>query len=117
MKGLIAAVLIALALPTAAAERDYQDPWCFQHKGETEVVMADRSRVDCLTGTHAIEFDFGSKWAEAIGQSLGYAFETGKRAGIVIIARDSREYTKWIKLNSVIDYNKLPIDTWLIKAY
>ena len=34
----------------------YQKLWC-EGKGKTEVVQADKTRVDCLTNTHAIEFD------------------------------------------------------------
>jgi len=29
--------------------------------------LPDKTRIDCLTTTHAVEHDFGSKWAEAIG--------------------------------------------------
>jgi hypothetical protein len=43
------------------------------------VVLPDGTRCDCLTDTHAIEFDFGNKWAEAIGQSAYYALQTGKK--------------------------------------
>lgn len=50
-----------------------------------EYTLADRARVDCLTATHAIEFDFAPKWAESVGQSLYYALKTGKRPGVVLI--------------------------------
>jgi hypothetical protein len=43
-----------------------------------------------VTDTHAIEYEFSKKWHEAIGQSLGYAFETNKRAGIVLIVEKKR---------------------------
>ena len=45
-----------------AAEKDYQREYC---KGIMEFRLPDRTRVDCLTEDHAIEFDFGKKWAEA----------------------------------------------------
>jgi hypothetical protein len=32
-----------------------------------------------VTDTHAIEFDFGNNWAEAIGQSAYYSFQTKKK--------------------------------------
>lgn len=94
-------------------EKHYQAEWC-KGRGKTEVVLPDRTRVDCLTKTHAIEFDFGKKWQEAIGQSLYYSFQTGKRAGVVLIIRKPKHYKYWIRLNSTIDHFKLPIDTWLI---
>jgi hypothetical protein len=50
-----------------------------------EYVLDDKTRVDCLTDTLAVEVDFAQKWAEAVGQSLYYAYKTGKKPGIVLI--------------------------------
>ena len=41
--------------------------------------MPDGTRCDILTDTHAIEVDFANKWAQAIGQSLNHAMQTGKK--------------------------------------
>ena len=73
---------------------------------------SDRTRCDCLTDDYAIEFDFGKKWAEAIGQSLYYSLQTGKQAGIVLILEDPKDYKYWIRLNTTIDHFGLPIKTW-----
>jgi hypothetical protein len=110
----IAATLAASRAAIAAPERYYQEKWC---QGVTEHVLHDRTRVDCLTETHAIEYDWGTKWAQSLGQSLGYAFETSKRAGIVLILEDKQDYKYWIKLNSIIEYYRLPIDTWKIEVW
>lgn len=96
-------------------EKFYQANWCADHNGQVEYVLPDRTRVDCLTDTHAIEFDFGSKWAEAIGQSLYYSLQTGKRAGIVLIIEQPAHRKHWIRLNSTIDHFKLPIDAWMVE--
>lgn len=76
--------------------------------------MPDQTRCDCVTPTHAIEFDFGKKWAEAIGQSLYYALQTGKKPGIVLILETPADYKYWIRLNTVIDQFSLPIDAWKV---
>ena len=47
-------------------EKWYQERWCRERGGQIEVVLPDKTRCDCVTVTHAIEFDFGSNWAEAI---------------------------------------------------
>jgi len=114
MKCSLITILLILIAGKAIAqpEKYYQEKYC---KGVTEYVLHDRTRVDCLTEDHAIEYDFGKKWHQAIGQSLGYAFETGKKAGIVLIINKDSHYKYWIKLNSVIDHYKLPIDTWIIR--
>lgn len=95
-------------------EKWYQKQWCDHAGGQVEVVLPDQTRCDCLTTTHAIEFDFGSKWAEAIGQALYYSLQTGKKAGIVLILETPADYKYWIRLNSTIDYHELSIDAWKI---
>jgi hypothetical protein len=65
-------------------------------------VLPDGTRCDCLTDTHAIEFDFGNKWAEAVGQSAYYALQTQKKAGIVLILESPKDIKFWIRLNSTI---------------
>ena len=99
------------------SEKWYQSKWCHENGGRKEVVLADKTRCDCLTNTHAIEFDFGDKWAEAIGQSLYYSLQTGKKAGIVLILESSGDYRYWIRLNSTIKHFNLPIDTWTVKEF
>jgi len=79
---------------------------------QSEVILPDKTRCDCLTEKHAIEFDFGAKWAESIGQVLYYSIQTGKRAGVVLILEKPDDYKYWIRLNRVIDHFGLAIDTW-----
>lgn len=112
-------ILIVLLPSLADAKRDhperwYQQQWCEQQGGQTEVVLPDRTRCDCLTSTYAVEFDFGNKWAEAIGQALHYAIQTGKKAGIVLILEKEKDRKYWIRLNTIIQHYDLPIDTWQI---
>jgi hypothetical protein len=68
-----------------------------------------------VTDTHAIEFDFGNNWAEAVGQSAYYALQTGKKAGIVLILETMKYRKYWIRLNTTIDNFNLPINTWSIE--
>jgi hypothetical protein len=95
-------------------EKWYQKKWCEEQKGRVEVVLPDGTRCDCVTATHAIEFDFGSNWAEAVGQSSYYSIQTGKKAGIVLILETRKDRKYWIRLNTTIEHFKLPIDTWCI---
>lgn len=77
-------------------EKDYQKVWCDAHCGTTEVILSDRARVDCVTATHAIEFDFAPKWAESIGQSLYYGYALNKKPGIVLIIENADKDQKYI---------------------
>lgn len=95
-------------------ESYYQDMWCEEQNGEVEVTMSSGARADCITETHAVEFDFGDKWAEAIGQSLHYAQQTNKRAGIVLILEQVEDERFWERLKLTIRDTRLPIDVWFI---
>jgi hypothetical protein len=114
-------LLILLIIPSLALARHnhpekwYQEKWCYENGGQVEVRLPDKTRCDCLTETHAIEFDFGPKWAEAIGQALYYGLQTGKKPGIVLIIEKEGDYKYWLRLNSTIQHFKLPIDTWPIR--
>lgn len=105
----------ALAKPksTFFYEKDYQNAWCSTHHGQQEVVLSDKARIDCLTQTHAIEFDFAKKWAESIGQALYYAQATHKKAGIVLIVENATKDQKYLdRVKAVADlYN---ITLWTI---
>lgn len=105
-------IILILAAPSFAAERDYQTVWCNEQGGIIEYRLHDNSRVDCLTDTHAVEFDFAKKVYEAVGQSLYYAAETGKRPGIVLIVEKERDLQHLRRL--VILCLKHDIDFWLM---
>jgi hypothetical protein len=85
------------------------------YRGQVEVVLPDGTRCDCVTDTHAIEFDFGDHWSEAVGQSAYYAIQTGKKAGIVLILETMKDRKYWIRLNTTIEHFNLPIDTWNVE--
>lgn len=77
-------------------EKHYQTELCNKLGGEMEVVLKDKTRVDCLTDEYAIEVDFAKKWAEGIGQSLYYAEMTGKKPaiGLIMIKDSDSRYLK-----------------------
>jgi hypothetical protein len=107
--------LLLLKTTTATAkkyEKEYQEEWCSKNNGQVEITLPDQTRCDCITKKNAIEFDFGKKWAEAIGQSLYYSLQTGKRAGIVLILETPKDRKFWLRLNTTINQYNLPIDTW-----
>ena len=94
-------------------EKEYQNYWCGANGGVTEVILPDKARVDCVTKTHAVEFDFAKKWAESIGQSLYYGEQLHKKAGIVLISENGLSDEKYIKrVKSVANYHN--IDLWII---
>ena len=99
--------LIALFANFAySSENDYVNKYC---KGEIEVILKDSTRVDCLTFKSAIEYDYGYKWYEAIGQSLHYAMFTGRRAGVVLIIAPS-EIRFYHRAKALVEHYNLPID-------
>lgn len=86
---------------TKFKEKDYVAAYC---KGEIDFVLPDKTRVDCLSDEYAIEFDFGKKWAEAIGQSLYYAKMTGKKPAIALILNSPKD-KRFIERINTVDKN------------
>ena len=72
------------------AESDYVLEYC-PYDSKVEYVLEDRTRVDCLTDAHAVEFDWCNKWAEAVGQALYYARSTGRMPVVVLICKPGEE--------------------------
>ncbi len=85
--------IVLLSTTTAHAkhkmfEREYVSQYC---NGAIEYVLPGRTRVDCLTDEYAIEFDFAPKWAEALGQSLHYAYLTHRNPAIYLILESKKD--------------------------
>lgn len=94
--------LITYSAPALAAKRlyseaTYQKAWCEKRGGITEYVLSDKARVDCLTPTLAVEFDFANKWAECIGQALYYGRQTNRQAACVLIMERGEKDLKYLK--------------------
>lgn len=72
----------------------YQDKYC---EGQKELVLEDNTRVDCLMGEYAVEFDFADKWAECIGQALFYAKMTNKKPACFLIIENTEKDLKYLQ--------------------
>jgi len=94
-------------------EADYVFANC---KGIIEYKLEDKTRVDCLTDEYAFEYDWGYKWAEAIGQSLHYARVTGRKAGIVLILKGQKDEKYLHRTAKIIDAYSLPIHLRYIRT-
>jgi len=88
----------------------------FIKDAKLEYTLWDKTRVDALTSTHAIEADWSYKWAEAIGQSLYYAEVTGKKPGIILLIKDEAKEQKYIYRCQTVA-NKHGIEIWLIETH
>jgi len=114
---MITAMLLTAA--SAMTESDYRSALCGSADYRQEVSMPNGTKADCVSETHAIEIDFAQKWAEAIGQSLNYAAETGKPPGVILICKSGteRKCLKWsLLLEQTASHWKLPIKVWLCDA-
>ncbi len=94
-------------------ENVYQTKWCDEMCGIKEYRLVDKTRIDCLTKTHAIEFDFAYKVYESIGQALYYSIQTQKKPGVVLIVEKPEKDKKYInRLKQIASKNG--IDCWLM---
>ena len=94
----------------------YNRQFCTEVSGQPEYQLPDKSRIDCLTNTHAFEADWadGLKVYESVGQSLYYAAETGKQPGILLLIRKNGSDKHIRKVKRVIERWKLPIKLVII---
>ncbi|NIP61766.1 MAG: hypothetical protein GWN01_02580 [Nitrosopumilaceae archaeon] len=97
-------------------ERFYQLHWCKEHNGTAETRLEDGTRVDCLTNSYAIEFDFAYKWAEAVGQVAHYAIMTNRNPGIVLILEDKNDLRYIIRLLNATRHSTDQWRFWFIWA-
>ncbi|MCF2910002.1 hypothetical protein L1285_16905 [Pseudoalteromonas sp. DL2-H2.2] len=88
----------------------------FHCKGQVEYRLPDKTRVDCLTDQFAIEYDWGKKWAEAVGQALYYSAMTGKKAGIVLIVNTRTKERYLRRIEKTIEDKKLDITVWTVNT-
>jgi hypothetical protein len=113
-------LLILLFATTANAARlhheaVYQEQWCAERGGVTEYRLPDKARVDCLLDDYAVEFVFADKWAEAIGQALLYANETGRHPGVVLISEKGEgDYKYLIRFLKAIEGSPKQWRLWII---
>lgn len=109
---LAALLLVGWSSVLAAPESDYRDKWCEARNGQVEVRLADGTRVDCVTKFYAVEVDFSRKWAEAVGQALWYAANTGRVAKIVLIVdfTSNTSVAQYERVRKLIWHYELPID-------
>ena len=115
MKKLLLPLILSISSFSSYAienEAYYSEKFCNEMSGQSEYVLNDLSKVDCLTDTHAFEVDWadGMKVYEAIGQSLYYSSETGKLPGILLLIRKENSEKHIRKIREVIKAFDLPIE-------
>lgn len=81
--------------------------------GIIEYRLPDKSRIDCLTSTYAIEVDWANKWHEGIGQSLYYGLMSDKKPGVVLIIENPQKEQKYIRKISKVSKSQ-KIQVWTI---
>lgn len=111
---LVILFMILLSTPVFAAKRyyleaEYQKAWCSARSGQMEYVLNDKTRIDCLLPTMAVEFDFANKWAECIGQALYYGQKTGRTPACVLIMEHPEKDQKYLRRLRYAVYNKRKI--------
>ena len=112
--GLSGAVAMLASMPPAGAgmlEKRVQECGCFGM--EREVAIPSGGRADCVSSSHAIEIDRTSSWANAIGQSLYYAEQLGKRPRVILFCDDDTPalcQRHIYRFRQTVEHYGLPID-------
>ena len=72
---------------TAKTEADYVALVCPRLGGVPEYRTSVGARIDCLTDSQAIEFDWANKWYEGVTQAMYYAMLTERQAAVALIEK------------------------------
>lgn len=97
---------------------DYKKKYCpINLKGELDHVVDGSVTIDCLSDTHAYQFDFAKKWAEAIDLSNRISKVVGRKPGVVLIAKTQSEMSFVRRLDKAFAKNNSDISVNIIKAY
>jgi hypothetical protein len=82
-------------------------------ESHVEVRLFDDKRVDLVVNGYAIEVDWSRKWTEGVGQSLYYATVTDKKAGLLLLVKNSSTERKYLyQALAVCRKNQPPISLW-----
>jgi len=103
---------VSMFSQTKQKEKYYQDEFAKIVNGETEVRLDDGTRADIVTDKYAIEVDFGVKWAESIGQSLSYAIQLEKQAGVLLVISGEDEIRFLDRLMTVAIEHGITVWIW-----
>jgi hypothetical protein len=110
-----AAFVALMGTCTSAEAQSYNESQiqsCACEDFDQEVRTKAGTYVDCLSQAHAIEIESTEDWAEAIGQALHYASETGKRAKVLFFceARDETCLRHRLSFEATVAFHGLPIE-------
>lgn len=108
--------IVALSLPAASqtSEKDRQTVLC---EGMVQNrYLPNGTYVDCISDDYAIEVDWSSKWAEAIGQSLMYASELERLPGIILLCKPNEDLGLCLKhaylIEQTVSYWRIGMTVW-----
>ncbi len=109
---IVAMFLMSQTQTTRQKEVYYQDKFATIMHGATSVTLYDKTEVDILNDTFAIEVDFSEKWAESIGQSLYYAEMTNRKADVLLVVNGNLD-ERFIRRLMTVAVKK-DITVWLM---
>ena len=105
---------VVAASAYAMSEGEYQKEWCAKHNGEIDYKTQDKTTVDCLTDTYAVELDYAEKWVQSMRKSRDHSLSTGKAPGVVLILQNSADEKHLFKLRKVVEKRRLGIKIWTV---
>lgn len=88
--------------------KPYKERVCKEFDGKVDVVLADGTKLSCLSDEFAIEVGFAKNWEKLVGQTLYSSEISGKKPAIAIV--DSKDITKLKTLSLRYDIKIITLD-------
>jgi hypothetical protein len=104
------------------ARRDDSEEWIEKYcQGIANVILSDKNKADCLSGTHVIAIEPTNRWAAALSRSLAYAksfselTQTRRSAGIILACYDDDCGTDSGEPTAAFKSLGIPLTVWWCK--
>tara|TARA_R100001594_G_scaffold4392_1_gene15469 strand:- start:1139 stop:1453 length:315 start_codon:yes stop_codon:yes gene_type:complete len=102
-------------MPTPTSNEPEWSQWLAEQMGGVaEYRLPDRSRVDILTPTMAIEVDWVKKWPESFGQAVYYGIVTERQAAVLLLLRGKATEERYLRRATEVGRRlQIPVLTWM----
>jgi hypothetical protein len=110
-------VLFATYAESNEIESYHNELWCEKQGGEIGVVLKNRRICDCVTNDMLIETKLAKgNCFEALGKVLYLSMIAKKKAGLLLVVDNSREWTIVDRMQKVIVHYKLPVSLFYVES-
>ena len=110
-------VLFASYAESSDLESYHNEIWCGEQGGEIGVALKNGRICDCVINDMVIETkEAKGNYFEALGKVMYLSMVAKKKAGLLMIVDNSKEWTVVDRTQKIIDHYKLPVSLFYVES-